>query len=117
MLRLRLEWHFFTTGISVFEARWGLVREAVRCHLARTFIYAGQTTNFVTCKSFSDGFFSCRLGRPPGLDDHAGVGPYRAGLGAVPACQIMLASCIQTVLRIISCKLVGAIRLNPFSPV
>jgi putative transposase len=35
---LRLEWHFFTTGISVFEAKWGLVREAVRSYLARPFI-------------------------------------------------------------------------------
>jgi putative transposase len=35
---LRLEWHFFTTGISLFEAKWGLVREAVRCYLARPFI-------------------------------------------------------------------------------
>jgi putative transposase len=35
---LRLEWHFFTTGISLFEAKWGLVRDAVRIYLARPFI-------------------------------------------------------------------------------
>ena len=35
---LRLEWHFFTTGVSGFEAKLGLVREAVRGYLARPFI-------------------------------------------------------------------------------
>jgi hypothetical protein len=35
---LRLEWHFFTTGISGFEAKLRLVREAVRSYLARPFI-------------------------------------------------------------------------------
>jgi putative transposase len=35
---LRLEWHFFTTGVSAFEAKMGLVREAVRSYLARPFI-------------------------------------------------------------------------------
>ena len=40
---LRLEWHFFTTGISLFEAKWGLVREAVRCYLARPFITLAKT--------------------------------------------------------------------------
>jgi hypothetical protein len=35
---LRLEWHFFTTGISAFEAKWRLVREAVRSYLDRPFI-------------------------------------------------------------------------------
>jgi putative transposase len=32
---LRLEWHFFTTGISAFEAKLRLVRDAVRSYLAR----------------------------------------------------------------------------------
>lgn len=32
---LRLEWHFFTTGVSAFEARLRLVRDAVRAYLAR----------------------------------------------------------------------------------
>ena len=35
---LRLEWHFFTTGISGFEAKLGLIREAVRSYLARPFL-------------------------------------------------------------------------------
>jgi hypothetical protein len=35
---LRLEWHHFTTGVSGFEARLRLVREAVRIYLARPFI-------------------------------------------------------------------------------
>ena len=35
---LRLEWHFFTTGVSAFEAKMRLVREAVRAYLARPFI-------------------------------------------------------------------------------
>ena len=35
---LRLEWHFFTTGVSGFEAKLRLVREAVRGYLARPFI-------------------------------------------------------------------------------
>jgi putative transposase len=35
---LRLEWHFFTTGISGFEAKLSLVRDAVRCYLARPFL-------------------------------------------------------------------------------
>jgi putative transposase len=32
---LRLEWHFFTTGVSAFEAKLRLVRDAVRSYLAR----------------------------------------------------------------------------------
>ena len=32
---LRLEWHFFTTGISGFEAKLRLIREAVRLYLDR----------------------------------------------------------------------------------
>lgn len=32
---LRLEWHFFTTGVSGFEAKLRLVREAVRNYLKR----------------------------------------------------------------------------------
>ena len=32
---LRLEWHFFTTGISAFEAKLRPVREAVRAYLAK----------------------------------------------------------------------------------
>jgi putative transposase len=35
---LRLEWHFFTTGVSGFEAKLRLIREAVRTYLARPFI-------------------------------------------------------------------------------
>ena len=35
---LRLEWHFFTTGVSAFEAKLRLVRDAVRSYLARPFI-------------------------------------------------------------------------------
>lgn len=35
---LRLEWHFFTTGVSAFEAKMRLVREAVRAYLGRPFI-------------------------------------------------------------------------------
>ena len=31
---LRLEWHFFTTGISAFEAKMRVVRDAVRSYLA-----------------------------------------------------------------------------------
>jgi hypothetical protein len=32
---LRLEWHFFTTGVSALEARLRLVRDAVKAYLAR----------------------------------------------------------------------------------
>ena len=35
---LRLEWHFFTTGVSGFEAKLRLVREAVRIYLERPFL-------------------------------------------------------------------------------
>jgi DDE superfamily endonuclease len=35
---LRLEWHFFTTGVSGFEAKLRLVRDAVRNYLARPFL-------------------------------------------------------------------------------
>jgi putative transposase len=35
---LRLEWHFFTTGISGFEAKLSLIREAIRSYLARPFL-------------------------------------------------------------------------------
>jgi putative transposase len=35
---LRLEWHFFTTGISAVEAKLRLVRDAVRSYLDRPFI-------------------------------------------------------------------------------
>jgi hypothetical protein len=35
---LRLEWHFFTTGISAFEAKLRLGREAVRSYLARPWL-------------------------------------------------------------------------------
>jgi putative transposase len=42
---LRLEWHFFTTGISGFEAKLSLIREAVRSYLARPFLtLAKQST-------------------------------------------------------------------------
>lgn len=32
---VRLEWHRFTTGVSWFAAKWGIVREAVRAFLTR----------------------------------------------------------------------------------
>jgi hypothetical protein len=32
---LRLEWHFFTTGVSAFEAKLRIVRGAIRAYLAR----------------------------------------------------------------------------------
>ncbi len=35
---LRLEWHFFTTGVSGYEAKLRLIREAVRAYLARPFL-------------------------------------------------------------------------------
>ena len=31
---LRLEWHFYTKGISAFEAKLGLIRDAIRAYLA-----------------------------------------------------------------------------------
>ena len=42
---LRLEWHFFTTGVSGYEAKLSLIREAIRSYLARPFlILAKQPT-------------------------------------------------------------------------
>ena len=35
---LRLEWHFFTTGISGYMAKSGIVAEAIRRYLADPFI-------------------------------------------------------------------------------
>jgi hypothetical protein len=35
---LRLEWHFVTTGVSGYEAKLRLIREAVRAYLARPFL-------------------------------------------------------------------------------
>jgi hypothetical protein len=35
---LRLEWHFFSAGVSGFEAKLRLIRNAVRCYLARPFV-------------------------------------------------------------------------------
>jgi hypothetical protein len=35
---LRLEWHFFTTGMSGFEAKLRVIRDAVRDDLARPFL-------------------------------------------------------------------------------
>jgi DDE superfamily endonuclease len=35
---LRLEWHFFTTGVSAFEAKMRLVRDAVRYYLTRPWL-------------------------------------------------------------------------------
>jgi hypothetical protein len=35
---LRLEWHFFTTGVSGFEAKLRIIREAVRGYLDRPWI-------------------------------------------------------------------------------
>ncbi len=35
---LRLEWHFFTTGVSGFESRLRLIREAIRSYLDRPWI-------------------------------------------------------------------------------
>ena len=40
---LRLEWHFFTTGISGFETKLSLVREAVRSYLARPWLTLPET--------------------------------------------------------------------------
>ncbi len=31
---LRLEWHRYRTGVSWFEAKWGIIRQAVRAYLA-----------------------------------------------------------------------------------
>jgi hypothetical protein len=31
---VRLEWHRFTTGVSWFQAKWGIIRDAVRAFLA-----------------------------------------------------------------------------------
>jgi len=35
---LRLEWHFFTTGVSAFMTKSDLVKEAIRAYLAAPFI-------------------------------------------------------------------------------
>jgi hypothetical protein len=35
---LRLEWHFFTTGVSAFEAKMRLVRDAVRSYLTQPWL-------------------------------------------------------------------------------
>ena len=35
---LRLEWHFFTTGVSGFEAKLRVIRDAVRRYLDRPWI-------------------------------------------------------------------------------
>ncbi len=35
---LRLEWHFFTTGISGYEVKLRLIRDAVRSYLAQPFL-------------------------------------------------------------------------------
>ena len=51
---LRLEWHFFTTGVSAFEAKLRLVRDAVRSYLARPFAHPAETVNCVTPKGFPD---------------------------------------------------------------
>jgi putative transposase len=32
---VRLEWHRFTTGVSWFAAKLGIIRDAIRCYLAR----------------------------------------------------------------------------------
>ena len=42
---LRLEWHFFTTGISAFEAKMRVVRDAVRSYLARPAITLPRQAN------------------------------------------------------------------------
>jgi hypothetical protein len=42
---LRLEWHFFTTGVSAFEAKLRIVRGAIRGYLARpVFTLPGRAT-------------------------------------------------------------------------
>lgn len=33
---LRLEWHRYRSGVSWFEAKWGIVRDAVRAYLANS---------------------------------------------------------------------------------
>ena len=35
---LRLEWHFFTTGVSGFMVKSNLVRDAIRAYLAEPFV-------------------------------------------------------------------------------
>ena len=45
---LRLEWHFFTTGVSGFEAKLRLVRDAVRGYLGSTLAHPAETANCVT---------------------------------------------------------------------
>ena len=39
---LRLEWHFFTAGVSGYEAKLRLIRDAVRSYLKRPFIRLPQ---------------------------------------------------------------------------
>lgn len=41
---VRLEWHRFTTGISWFEAKWAVIREAVRAFLEHPHYRLPQTT-------------------------------------------------------------------------
>jgi len=41
---VRLEWHRFTTGISWFEAKWSVIREAVRAFLAEPRYRLPETT-------------------------------------------------------------------------
>jgi len=42
---VRLEWHRFTTGVSWFAAKWGVVRDAVRKYLANpTYSLLGRAT-------------------------------------------------------------------------
>ncbi|HET6574261.1 MAG TPA: hypothetical protein VFG68_11695 [Fimbriiglobus sp.] len=31
---IRLEWHHYRSGVSWFEAKWGIIRDAVRAYLA-----------------------------------------------------------------------------------
>ena len=51
---LRLEWHFFTTGISAFEAKLRLVREAVRSYLARPAFPLPAMANCVTPRNIEE---------------------------------------------------------------
>jgi hypothetical protein len=40
----RLEWHRYRTGVSWFEAKWGIIREAVRAYLANPIYNFPQAT-------------------------------------------------------------------------
>ena len=47
---VRLEWHRFTTGVSWFEAKFRIIRDAVRAYLANPRLTLPKTRNCVTPK-------------------------------------------------------------------